>query len=297
MNKILITGAAGFLGSNLAQYLLEDENNLVFGVDNFSSSTIQTLYKLLKNDRFNFIEFDLNSDITGLFDVAFDKIYHFSGFGDLKKYHKDAYEFMFNQINILNNIVKFAQTLGSRLITTTKNTDYQNHNYELFKYFDMLKFSEDLILDLIENNKLDAIILRLDSVYGKNMSKDDVRFVPKTIMNALNFSDIILNHDSVNYFTYVDDAIKNMVIAADNYCENKIVDIISPNLYLKSDVVNLIKKLTKSNSKLIIENPEILKPDYTPKTPQGLNLSYDFKPHEGIIETIKYFKLIYFNEL
>ena len=58
MDKILITGVAGFIGSNLALKLLENENNIVYGVDNFSSSNMSNLYPLLKNDRFHFEEWD-----------------------------------------------------------------------------------------------------------------------------------------------------------------------------------------------------------------------------------------------
>ena len=54
MDKILITGVAGFIGSNLANKLLEDENNIVYGIDDFSSSTMSNLYPLLKNERFIF---------------------------------------------------------------------------------------------------------------------------------------------------------------------------------------------------------------------------------------------------
>ena len=52
MDKILVTGVAGFIGSNLAIKLLENENNIVYGIDNFSSSTMSNLYPLLKNERF-----------------------------------------------------------------------------------------------------------------------------------------------------------------------------------------------------------------------------------------------------
>ena len=50
MNKILVAGSAGFLGNNLSSILLEDEKNLVYGIDNFSSGDMGLLYKLLRNN-------------------------------------------------------------------------------------------------------------------------------------------------------------------------------------------------------------------------------------------------------
>ena len=130
MDKILVTGVAGFIGSNLAKYLLLNDKNFVYGIDNFSHSTMSSLYPLLKNERFEFIEHDLKTDIP--FQVDF--IYHFAGNGDLSSYYDDKYNFILNKIEMSKNIISYSQKCGAKLIFPSEYQDKQEKNIELFEY-------------------------------------------------------------------------------------------------------------------------------------------------------------------
>ena len=105
MDRILITGVAGFLGSNLALELLNNVDNYVIGIDNFSNSTMSNLYPLLKNPRFEFLDLNLLEDIN----ITSDIIFHLAGCGDLKNYHKNKYVFITEQIDILKNLIKLTK--------------------------------------------------------------------------------------------------------------------------------------------------------------------------------------------
>lgn len=284
MDKILITGVAGFIGSNLAKHLLLNEENFVFGIDNFSHSTMSNLYPLLKNERFEFIEHDLNSEIP--FQV--DYIYHFAGNGDLSAYYQDKYSFTLNKINITQNIISYCKKSGAKLIFPTRYIDKSKPDFEL--YFSCNNVIENLLLDQINNNFLNAVIVRLDSVYGENQYKNDNRFIIQTVQKALLNEDFTINEDESYYFTYVQDVILNLEKIMKFYCGNNIIDVINPNLYLKSDIIKLICSYLKSNSKISINSQIQKHPTFTPVVINDFRCETAIL--DGLIKSIKHFMLV-----
>lgn len=290
MDKILVTGVSGFIGSNLANHLLKDEKNFIYGLDNFSSSTMSNLYPLLKNERFEFIEHDLTNEIA----LEADYIYHLAGNGDLGHYYNNKYDFILNNIEITKNIVKFSQTQGARLVLLTQYLDYQDHNKKLHKYFDMLKLIENLVLELIENSKINAVFARIDEVYGENLLKSDKRFIPRIIMDILNGKNIELNFEEAFYYTYIQDIVLNLEKLMKTYTDKPIVDLINDNLYLNSDIAKLIITYTKSNSKVILNSAVQYTPKYLPNK-NYYDFSCDTTVLDGILKTVNYFRLMYFS--
>lgn len=294
MARILITGVAGFIASNLAKYLVEDEKNIIIGIDDFSCSSMSNLYPLFKKSNFIFEEHNLINPIN----QTVDCIYHLCGNEDKTLYFENKYDFMLNQIEIIKNIVKLSRLNGARLILPTQYYTYCDYNLKLHKYFDLLRTIESLICELIDENNINAVFARLDYVYGKNFLKTDKRFIPETIDYAINNKDITLEYDESFYFTYVDDVVYNLKKLMNNYSSEAFIDIFSSNLYLKSDIIKLIINYTKSNSKLIIKSPNQYNPSYSLKNnalDNGLELNCKTPVIEGILNTIKNFKLLYYN--
>ncbi len=294
MDKILVTGVAGFIGSNLAQKLLENENNTVYGIDNFSSSTMSNLYPLLKSDNFIYEEHDLTNPLK----IKVDKVYHFAGNGDLRHYFIDKYDFILNQITITKNIVSLCEANGAKLVLPTSYTDFSHENEELSKLFNYLKLAQDLILERVLENKLDAAFARIDSVYGEYMQFDDLRFLPQTIKSVLKNEEIVIEEDSSHYFTYVKDVVNNLIKLMNNYVSSPIVDVINPNLYLKSDLIKLTINYLKSSSNLKIISQNVNHPTYKPNLAvldNNLQISCPTPVLEGMIKTIQHFKLMHFD--
>ncbi|MBQ8636049.1 NAD-dependent epimerase/dehydratase family protein [bacterium] len=295
MDKILVTGVAGFIGSNLASYLLKNENNIVIGIDNFSSSTMSNLYPLLKNSRFEFLEHDLSKSITSL---NTDYVYHLAGCGDLSRYFDNKYEFMLEQIQITKNIINFSIQNGAKLLLTTQNCSYEEQNEKYFKYYDTIRIIQSLVLELIESNKISAVFASLDYVYGENLQKEDSRFISKAIVSASLGQNIVEEYDESFYFTYVGDVVCNLVKLMLNYSTRPIIDICNHNLYLKSDIIKLIINYLKSNSKFETNSISQYNPNYKPEIAlldNGIELTCKTPVLEGILKTIQYFKLMYFS--
>lgn len=294
MARILITGVAGFIGSNLAKNLVQNEKDTIIGLDNFLNCGMSNLFPLFKMPNFIFEEHDLINPIN----LTVEYIYHFCGNEDKSSYFENKYDFMIKQIEITKNIIKLAQLNGAMLILPTQYYTYTNYNSKLHKYFDLIKIIESLVCELINENKLNARFARLDCVYGKNFLKNDKRFIPNAINCAINNKNITLEYDESYYFTYIDDVILNLKKIMNNYSQEIFIDIFSQNLYLKSDIAKLIINYLKSNSKLIINSQNQYHPAYTPKNnilDNGLELNCKTPVIEGILNTVKNFKLLYYN--
>lgn len=289
MDKILITGVSGFIGSNLANYLLQNKKFFIYGIDNFSHSTMSNLYPLLKNERFEFIEHDLLDDISPICDFVF----HFAGNGDLSDYNINKYNFILNKIEITKNIISYCKKNGSKLIYPSEYINKSEDNFELVSYFDCINLIEKLLLELIEKNELNCKIIRLSSIYGENMLKNDERFVPKAINKALNNEDFVLESDESAYFTYIKDVLINLEKVMFNYYNKPILDIINNNLYLKSDIIRFIIKYTKSQSKFELKSEIQKHPNFKPKESVSLNCNTSIL--DGLSNTINNFKLLYYS--
>ncbi|MBQ8848569.1 MAG: NAD-dependent epimerase/dehydratase family protein [Candidatus Gastranaerophilales bacterium] len=295
MNKILITGVAGFLGSNLAKKLLEDDNNLIFGLDNLAYSKMTNIYPLLKSDRFNFIEANLLSDnITHFCDC----VYHMAGCGDDSAYFDNKYDFTIDTIKITNNILNYASSCGSKIIIPVSYVDYSPHNNQFFIKYDTSRLIQDLVQEYSINHHLDCKIAKITTGYGENMNNDDNRFISKTIISAFNNETIKIDYDRSDYFTFSADITNALIAIMNTYCDRNVIEISQPNLHLKSDIAKLIINFTKSKSQLKILNQEIYHPSYKPNI-QTLNNEINFRCSvpilEGMNRTINYFKKIYFS--
>ena len=293
MKKVLITGVAGFLGVNLALKLLEDENNLIFGIDDFSSSDISNLYKLLKNNRFNFIEQDLSDKIS----LCVDEIYNLAGNGDKRGYFNNKFDYSYQTLNNTKNILNFASSCGAKVIFITENIEKYKNDLNYSIYCNTEKIKIDLISEYSKIKKLNSKIIRLNKVYGAYFTKYDNRFIPSAINKAFNNEDIVIDNDNADYYTYSNDAIIGLIKVMNSYLNDELIDISSPNWSLKSDIAKLIINFTKSKSNLIIKNDFQAEPNYKPNI-SYLNNELDFRCNtpilDGISKTIDYIKLAFY---
>lgn len=214
--KILITGGAGFIGSNLCHELIKEHE--VICVDNLYSGLLENIQDLLDNSKFTFI----NLDIREPFDIECDQIYHLACPASPKFYQKDP-EFTLDTCyigtkNILNNAQKYNTTMlftstsevyGDTLLPELKEYFYGNVNTVGPRscYDEGKRVAETLCM-----NK--AKIVRIFNTYGPGMRDDDGRVIPNFIKQALSGQKLTIygSGEQTRSFMYIEDLIKALIL-------------------------------------------------------------------------------------
>lgn len=280
MDRILITGTAGFLGSNITNHLIKNDRNLIFGIDDFSSSDFSNISNLLKNERFNFIEKKLD---TGL-NFSVDYVFHALGCGDTSKI-SNLYEYVNSQILNLNLILDYSNKCGAKLFLFLKI----NQNNEILTKLN--EISELLALEFSKENKLDCKILKINEIIGANFLKNDLRPIPSSIFACLNNSDINLAND---YYLAPVSAldVSNLIdYLMNNYCEENVFNLVSKYPILFSQIIRKIISYTNSKSNLCFDNFEIINMENNPQNNTPIELT---EIDNSIQEAIEYAKIKYF---
>lgn len=313
MKKILITGVAGFLGSNLASFFLK-KNQEVWGVDNFITGSLENIKPFITNRRFHFLKGDLiNIKLNKLLNhLSFDIIYHLASPASPFQYQRFPIETL--KVNSLatfsllefvksskSKIFIFAsssEVYGNPLVHPQKETDWGNVNPfgPRSCYDEGKRFGEAVCFSYLKKYNLDVRIARIFNTYGPNMEKNDGRAIANFIVQALQNKDITIygNGRQSRSFCYVSDMILGLYLMAEKPIKGEIINLGNDQEKRIIEIAQLIKKLTHSSSKIIFlpplkDDPERRKPDIT-KAKKLLGWQPKVSLEEGLKLTIAYFK-------
>ena len=226
--KILVTGGAGFIGSNLCEHLLEC-NNKVVCLDNFATGRTQNIQHLLESPNFTLIV----GDIRNLADChkaaqGVDYILHEAALGSVPRSINDP--ITSNDVNVsgfLNMLVAARDAKVKRFIYAASSSTYGDSE-ALPKVEDTIgkplspyaitKYVNELYADIFHRTYgLDTIGLRYFNVFGRKQDPDGsyAAVIPKFVMQLMNQESPVINGDG-NYsrdFTYIDNVIQMNVLA------------------------------------------------------------------------------------
>jgi len=305
--RILVTGAAGFLGSHLVDRLLKDGHE-VLGVDNLFTGSKKNLEHLHGNPRFEF----LRHDITFPLYVEVDAIYNLASPASPVHYQRDPVQTIKTNVIGAVNMLGLAKRLGIRIFQASTSEVYgdpdvhpQPETYwgrvnpigPRACYDEGKRAAETLFFDYHRQHGLEIRVARIFNTYGPRMAISDGRVVSNFIVQALRNEDITIYGDGsqTRSFCYVDDLIDGFVRLFEGNLTGPI-NLGNPSEFTMLDLAEQVLTLTSSKSNLRFEalpadDPRQRQPDIAlAKTELAWLPSIQLK--DGLERTIEYFKKV-----
>jgi UDP-glucuronate decarboxylase len=279
--KILLTGAAGFLGSHLSHTLLASGHEVI-GVDDLSTGSIKNLSEPLKNRSFKFLEHDVRVP----FETKVDAILNFACPASPKNYQLDPVRTIETNFLGIINMLHLAQETGAIIIQASTSevygdptvspqpeTYWGNVNPIGIRscYDEGKRAAETLCFDYKRQYGVDSRLVRIFNTYGPNMAVGDGRVVSNFIVQALQGSPITIYGDGsqTRSFCYVTDLIDGIIkmLHAEGPVDTPI-NLGNPGEFSMLELAEKIIRITKSNSEIVFEplpndDPRQRKPDIT----------------------------------
>ena len=305
--RILITGGAGFIGSNLCRKLAP-LNIAITCVDNLSTGSINNIKDLIKLDNFKFIEHDITRELQG----EFDEIYNLACPASPPHYQKDPIKTMKTNVLGIVNLLELAKSCNAKILQASTSEVYGNPLIHPQKeeysgnvnpigirscYDEGKRAAETLMTDYNRMYNTDIRVARIFNTYGPNMAQDDGRVVSNFIVQALKNEDITIygNGSQTRSFCYIDDLLSGIIGLMNSNCIEP-VNIGNDGEFTVLELAKTILKLTNSNSKIVYkplpsDDPVMRKPDLS-KAKKMFNYAPTVKLEEGLLKTIKYFEAI-----
>lgn len=307
--RILVTGAAGFVGSHLAERLLCDGHEVV-GVDNFCTGQRRNVELLSRFPGFSFIEADVAEplDIRG----AFDWVMHLASPASPPRYLRLPLETLRVNAEGTRHLLNLASKCGAAFFLASTSEVYgdpqvhpQPESYWGYVnpvgprsiYDEAKRYAEALTMAYYRATGLPVRVIRIFNTYGPRMDSGDGRVVSNFIVQALKEKPLTVygNGSQTRSFQYVDDLIEGIVrLMRVEYPYP--VNLGNPEEFTIMELAHLVKTLTNSSSPIVFErlpqdDPKQRKPDIT-LAQRLLDWTPQIPLQEGLLRTIAYFKRV-----
>lgn len=264
--KILLTGAAGFLGSHLTSKLLY-EGHEVIGIDDLSTGSIKNLTQALTHPSFKFIEHDVRVP----YKAEIDAILNFACPASPKNYQLDPVRTIETNFLGIINMLHLAKEQGARIVQASTSevygdptvspqpeTYWGNVNPIGIRscYDEGKRAAETLCFDYKRQYGTDSRVLRIFNTYGPNMSIGDGRVVSNFIVQALAGDPITIYGDGsqTRSFCYVSDLVDGIykLLVLDDPV-NTPINLGNPTEFSMLDLAEKVIEITNSKSKIVFE--------------------------------------------
>ena len=312
--RILITGAAGFLGSHLCERLLA-EGHEVIGMDNFITGSSENLAHLSDNPRFSFIRHDVSSFIFVPGEVA--AVLHFAS--PASPNPKSPYGYVNLPIQTMkagalgtHNTLGVARTNEAKFLLASTSEIYgdplehpQSESYwghvdpigARSVYDEAKRFAEALTMAYHRFHGINTRIVRIFNTYGPRMHLDDGRVVPNFIQQALRNEPLTIYGDGqqTRSFCYVEDLIDGIIKLLDSD-EHLPVNMGNPDEITILEFAERINAIVGNRAGIIFKpserlesDPQRRRPDIT-RAREILGWEPRTSLEEGLKKTIPYFR-------
>lgn len=314
MKSILITGAAGFLGSHLCDRFIQDGFRVI-GMDNLITGNLKNIEHLFGNPNFEFHKHDVSKYIHVPGELHY--ILHFASPASPIDYLKIPIQTLKVGSLGIHNCLGLARAKGARLLIASTSEVYgdptvhpQPESYwgnvnpvgPRGVYDEAKRFQEAMTMAYHTYHGLETRIVRIFNTYGPRMRLNDGRVLPAFIGQALRGEDLTIFGDGsqTRSFCYVDDLIEGIVrLLFSDHAEP--VNIGNPDEITISQFAEEIIALTGTTQKVIykdlpVDDPKQRQPDIS-KARALLNWEPKIDRAEGLKRTYAYFKSLTEEEL
>jgi UDP-glucuronate decarboxylase len=309
MKRIVVTGGAGVIGSNLCRKLL-DEGEYVICVDNLFSGKLTHVRSLFENENFEFI----GKDITKTdFDIEkIDEIYNLACPASPVYYQSDPISTIRTNVLGAMNMLELAKVHGAKFLQTSTSEVYGNpavhpqvESYwgnvnpigERSCYDEGKRCAEAACYEYFKKYGFPVKIVRIFNTYGPNMRENDGRVISNFIMSALRGDPITIfgSGQQTRSFCFVDDlvdALIRMMATPDEFLGP--VNLGNPGEFTMLELAEKVLEITGSSSPLVYrslppDDPEKRRPDISlAKEVLGWSPTTDL--NTGLRTTVEYFR-------
>lgn len=306
MTTALVTGAAGFIGSNLSQALIERGYD-VRGIDNFSTGRRKNL-ELIRNDRFKFLEGDIRDDelISDLMDEV-KYVFHQAAVPSVPR--SVDYPVTTTDANCTGTatVLDEARRAGVDTVVVASSSSVYGSTEALPKKESMVEqpespyglskfYTEKLALQASQLYDIDTVALRYFNIFGpkQDPSGDYAAVIPKFIDLMLKDERPVIYGDGVQSrdFTYIDNAIEANILAAEKDVTGEAFNVGTGGRVTVNELVNQINSILKMevDPKYSDPRPGDIRHSHADiskiQNQLGYTVQVDFK--EGLMQTISY---------
>ncbi len=311
--RVLVTGGAGFLGSWICEYLLQDGARVTC-LDNFASGLKGNVEHLMRRENFRLVEHDISKPIE--LGERFDLVMHLASRASPFEFERYPIEILMANTMGTVNALEIARRSEARVLYASTSEVYGDPAPEFVPtpetyngnvsttgprscYDEAKRAGEAFVMAYRRQYGMDTRIVRIFNTYGPRMRSDDIygRVVPRFIEQALTGKPITVfgTGEQTRSFTYVTDEVDGILrLASFDEAEGEVVNIGNNRETKIIELAELVKELTGSESEITFhplpkDDPKRRAPDIT-KARRLLRWKPEVSLEEGLRRTIEWFE-------
>ncbi len=309
MNRVLVTGGAGFLGSHLCDRLIREGNDVICA-DNLFTGTKDNIRHLMGNPYFEFIRHDVTEPLY----VEVDQIYNLACPASPVHYQYNPIKTAKTSVYGALNMLGLAKRVNARILQASTSEVYGDPEVhpqpESYRgcvnpigirscYDEGKRMAETFFFDYHRQHGVDIKVIRIFNTYGPRMNTHDGRVVSNFIVQALRNEDITIYGDGsqTRSFCYVDDLIEGMIRmmnSRDGFTGP--VNIGNPGEFTMLQLAQKVIEMTKSQSRIVYQPLPQDDPAQRRPVIELAEKELGWKPtislEEGLERTIAYFQSV-----
>ena len=304
--RVLVTGGAGFLGSNLCERLLSDGHH-VLAVDNFYTGSRENVAHLLDSPRFELLEHDVTVPLS----VPVDQIFNLACPASPPHYQRDPIQTTKTSFFGALNMLDLAKATGAKILQASTSEVYGDPKVHPQPeeywgnvnpigirscYDEGKRISETLFFDYWRQYDIPIKVVRIFNTYGPQMDPEDGRVVSNFIVQALRGQDLTIYGDGsqTRSFCYVDDLVEGFIrFMGTSDDVTGPINLGNPGEFTVAELAEKVLAKIGGASKIVrlplpADDPKVRQPDIT-KAREVLGWEPKVDLDEGLDKAIAYF--------